>query len=272
MEENKQQKPWFKKWWGVILTVVLFPVMVPYLVWTRTSWHKALKVAITVVCVFIVIASQIGANENKKQALTLVEQAEEHISEGKIIEALEVISQAKELHSNKSENKAYELEEQIEQYSNFDTKNTLMGMPDSDFELLKSGELKTNFVEHEALNEIILAELLAESDNRAIWITEKEEEERIAQELAAAEERKEMIEEQFSAWDGAHHNLTKAIKDSMNDAKSFEHVETVYWDMDDHLIVLETFRGKNAFGGVVKNSVKAKVALDGTVLEIIEQY
>jgi hypothetical protein len=33
-----------------------------------------------------------------------------------------------------------------------------------------------------------------------------------------------------------------------------------------------TFRGKNAFGGVVKNTVKAKVSLDGDVLEIIDQY
>lgn len=104
----------------------------------------------------------------------------------------------------------------------------------------------------------------------------KAEEERKAREAAAAEakrkeERKERIERGFSAWDGSHRGLTKIIKASMNDPKSYEHVETVYWDMDDHLVVKTTFRGKNAFGGVVPNWVKAKVDLDGNVLAIIEQ-
>jgi hypothetical protein len=44
----------------------------------------------------------------------------------------------------------------------------------------------------------------------------------------------------------------------------------VYWDREDHLLVSATFRGKNAFGGLVKNSVTAKVNLDGVVLEIVE--
>ena len=65
--------------------------------------------------------------------------------------------------------------------------------------------------------------------------------------------------------------LTKVIKGSMNDPGSYEHVETVSWDMGDHLVVRTTFRGKNAFGGVVSNWVKAKTDLDGNVLEVIEQ-
>lgn len=83
--------------------------------------------------------------------------------------------------------------------------------------------------------------------------------------------RKERIETSFSAWDGSHRGLTKVIKASMNDPDSYDHVETVYWDKDDYLIVRTTFRGKNAFGGVVKNWVEAKVDLDGNVLAVIEQ-
>lgn len=95
----------------------------------------------------------------------------------------------------------------------------------------------------------------------------KEEAEKKKQEEAAAE-RKEMIKKQFSAWDGAHRNLTRLIQEGMHDPNSFDHVETVYWDMGDHLVVQTTFRGKNA----LKNVVKAKVSLDGDVLEIIDQY
>lgn len=85
-----------------------------------------------------------------------------------------------------------------------------------------------------------------------------------------AEARKKYLQTHFSAWDGSHNGLTTYIKDAMNDPGSYEHVKTVYWDRKDHLIVMTTFRGKNAFGGVVKNSVKAKVDLAGNVLEVME--
>jgi len=90
--------------------------------------------------------------------------------------------------------------------------------------------------------------------------------------LRATKKRRDDIEEQFSAWDGSHRALTKYVKEQMNDPDSFEHVETKYWDMKDHLIVSMTFRGKNAFGGTVKNIVKAKVSLDGKQLTILETY
>jgi hypothetical protein len=83
--------------------------------------------------------------------------------------------------------------------------------------------------------------------------------------------RLERIERGFSAWNGSHIALTRLVKDSMNDPKSFEHVETRYGDRGDYLIVNMQFRGKNAFGGTVLNYVKAKCSLDGQVLEIIEQ-
>lgn len=83
--------------------------------------------------------------------------------------------------------------------------------------------------------------------------------------------RKKRLEGGFSAWDGSHRGLTKVIKEAMNDPKSYEHADTKFWDMGDHLVVTTTYRGKNAFGGVVKNWVKAKTDLDGNVLEIIEE-
>ncbi len=83
--------------------------------------------------------------------------------------------------------------------------------------------------------------------------------------------RQKKIESLFSAWDGSNYELTKTIKKTMNDPNSFEHVETTYLDKGDHLVVKTTFRGKNAFGGVVENWVMAKVNLDGYVIEIILQ-
>lgn len=81
----------------------------------------------------------------------------------------------------------------------------------------------------------------------------------------------EKLEKQFSKWNGSHRNLEEIIKKSMNDPSSFEHVETKYWEQGDHIVVLTTFRGKNAFGGVVTNSIKAKVSLERKILEILER-
>ena len=82
--------------------------------------------------------------------------------------------------------------------------------------------------------------------------------------------RAEKISKQFSAWDGSHLNLTKVIKAGMNDPNSFEHANTTYIDEGDYLLVTETFRGTNAFGGVVPNTITAKVDLDGNVIKIVD--
>jgi hypothetical protein len=84
-------------------------------------------------------------------------------------------------------------------------------------------------------------------------------------------ERQIEVEKQFSSWDGSHPKLTEMIKNAMNDPDSYDHVETIYWDMGDYLIVRTTYRVKNAFGGVVKNFVKAKVDMNGNVLEIVDE-
>lgn len=83
--------------------------------------------------------------------------------------------------------------------------------------------------------------------------------------------RKEQIEKNFSAWDGSHFGLTALIKKTMNNPDSYKHVETVYWDKGDHLVVKTTFRGTNVFGGVVTNWVMAKVDLNGNVIEVLSQ-
>lgn len=86
----------------------------------------------------------------------------------------------------------------------------------------------------------------------------------------AAEARKNQIESQFSPWDGSHLNLKSVIRELMNDPDSFKHYRTDYWDKGDHLIVSTHYGGRNAFGGMVRGFVKAKVGLDGQILQIIE--
>lgn len=84
-------------------------------------------------------------------------------------------------------------------------------------------------------------------------------------------ERQLLIEDQFSAWDGSHPGLEKLIKENMNDPSSYEHVETRYRDDGDYLFIITKFRGNNAFGGKVVNTISAKVDFQGNVIEIVSQ-
>ncbi len=81
-------------------------------------------------------------------------------------------------------------------------------------------------------------------------------------------ERKNKIQMQFSAWDGSHSKLKSLVKDGMNDPSSFDHVNTTYEDKGKYILVQMTFRGKNAFGAKVLNSVTAKVDLAGNILSV----
>ncbi len=83
--------------------------------------------------------------------------------------------------------------------------------------------------------------------------------------------REDAIKAQFSSRSGSHLSLEKEIKESMHNPNSYEHIETKYWDMGDHLIIITKFRGSNAFGGIVSQFVKAKVSIRGGVIEIFER-
>lgn len=78
----------------------------------------------------------------------------------------------------------------------------------------------------------------------------------------------------FSGWDGSYRPLEKHIKASMNDDSSYKHVSTVYHlilNKDPHAIVKTTFRGTNAYGGVVKQTVAARVDLGtGEIIQILD--
>ncbi len=84
-------------------------------------------------------------------------------------------------------------------------------------------------------------------------------------------ERQIKVESQFSSWDGSHRGLTDLIKKSMNDPDSYEHIETRFRDDGDNIFVITKFRGANAFGGKVINTVIARVDFSGNVIEVISQ-
>lgn len=81
----------------------------------------------------------------------------------------------------------------------------------------------------------------------------------------------ELIKKSFSAWDGSHINLVTLLKNNLNDAKSFEHIDTRYREISDStLFVSMDYRAANMFGGLVKKRISAIVSLDGQILKVEE--
>jgi len=254
-------KPWYKQWWGILIILCTWPFTLTYLMWTKTKWHIAIKIAITAFLAIMFMNAAIDSSEMEQKALPLVKEAEVLISEHKVAEALEVLKKAEEVYPHSSSNPAFDLNEQIAQLQSDEfLKETITTMTDGDFELSQNGKLTTRFLENAELNKLFLEKLSESGETRTTFIAENEQ-----------LEKQKVIETQFSAWDGSHIQLTRLIKKSMNDPNSYEHVSTTYSESRDFLIVLTTFRGNNAFGAMVKQSVKAKVGLDGEVIEVLEE-
>lgn len=202
----------------------------------------------------------------KNQADELVEESITAISNNDFEEANKLLNEAEELYQS-SENKAIEIKRMLENANSRSfIKSSLGELSQQEFEELKNETLDATILPNEALNQVLLANMREQSDLRTEYLDEAEE--RREQDRIAA--REEKIEDQFSAWDGSHRKLEKYIKENMHDPDSYEHVETRYSDRGDYLYVITTFRGNNAFGGKVKNSVSARVSLDnGDILEIL---
>lgn len=95
------------------------------------------------------------------------------------------------------------------------------------------------------------------------------EEEAVAA-AAAKAVRTKIIQEQFSGYDGSHRKFERLIKQAMNDPSSYDHVETRYIDNGSYIRVFCTFRGKNAFGGLVKNTKVADFDIAGNFLREVK--
>lgn len=80
------------------------------------------------------------------------------------------------------------------------------------------------------------------------------------------------FEKQFSPYDGAFRPLEKALKDSIGDKDSYEHVSSQFrlvMEASPYALVETTFRANNNQGAKVKNSVTAKVdILSGEIISI----
>ncbi len=61
-----KQKEWYKKWWGIILAVLLLPFFIIWYVWAKSKWSKVVKIAVTAVAVVFVIGVMASSPETQQ--------------------------------------------------------------------------------------------------------------------------------------------------------------------------------------------------------------
>lgn len=226
------------------------------------------------------ISGQTAAEDRKVDKI--VEEASTLIDKGEFESAKAKIEEAKGKYST-SDNNATKLENEIEKSKSLDfAKEQLVELSDDEFSKLQEGTLEKVILTQPKLNKNLIGlmkEQVPERKKIIKEIKEKKAQERIAAELEAERKkqeelnknRKEIIEKQFSAWDGSHPALTRLIKESMNDPDSYDHIETRFRDDGSSIFVITKFRGANAFGGKVINTVSARVDFAGNVIEVVSQ-
>jgi hypothetical protein len=50
---TQQQKEWYKKWWGIVLAVLLLPFFIVWYAWNKSNWNVAIKLGATAFAVFL---------------------------------------------------------------------------------------------------------------------------------------------------------------------------------------------------------------------------
>lgn len=79
---------------------------------------------------------------------------------------------------------------------------------------------------------------------------------------------------QFRSFDGSNILVVRIVKNLMHDPSSFEHINTTVYKTEDKafLDIIMIYRGKNAFGAKVVNTVKARVSLvENKILSIDDE-
>lgn len=241
-----------------------------------TLRKQAMAGSLIIAIILVVLNGQIASGENEiknAEADKSFTKVKAMMLQGKFDSAANLAKTVKNQYADTINNPAALFLVRYDSTNNKEFLNkSLLALSDKEFQNLRSGTFKKVFVQDSVLNASFINTLLASVNQREKLLDERRLEEELAKQKAEYAERQKLIEKQFSVYDGSHRNLEKIIKENMNDEDSYEHIDTRFSDTGDYLIVKTTFSGKNAFNATVKQAIRAKVAIDGTVLsyEVIE--
>lgn len=263
---------------GIISIIIGLFILPPSLkvIEKKIKYTFSTPIKWTVAIAGIVLMSIAVSKSNEKRDKDvdkIVERASQEIDKGNLDTAFILIEDAKKKYSTAINNKAVDLEKDIEKSKSKDyAKEVLVKMTDEEFSKLQNDELNKPFIKNQkTLNKDFYVLLKEISPQRNQFIEEFKVKEEIEKNEEIQRKRKELIDKQFSPYDGSHRGLTRLLKENMNDPDSYEHVQTRFRDEGDNILVITKYRGNNAFGGKVLNDITARVDINGNVIEILDK-
>ena len=199
----------------------------------------------------------------QKEALKLFEEAKQKISENKLDEAKELLN--KSISITKTGNNSEALLNELNKINNTDFFNIAISkMSEKELQESKNDTLVKQYMSNGVLNTTTNKNLNAYVKQNYATITEKRKQAELEKQKQLEAKANEELEKKvaslfYTAYDGSNNQLTKFIKKSMNDPKSYKHDETKYRINKDKktIYVVQSFRGKNGFGALVLNSCSA---------------
>jgi len=93
-EEQKQIKKWYKKWWGILIIIMLLPFVTIWYIWKKTNWNKSVKIILTILIILFVVIVSDSNNKTIEQAKKLESQkiTQEEENNEKNLEILKAIN------------------------------------------------------------------------------------------------------------------------------------------------------------------------------------
>jgi glucan phosphoethanolaminetransferase (alkaline phosphatase superfamily) len=55
--DEASRKSWYKKWWGILIVICIWPYFLIWYAWARSRWSKRIRIAVTVACSLAVLMS-----------------------------------------------------------------------------------------------------------------------------------------------------------------------------------------------------------------------
>ena len=328
MTDTKKVKFYQRTWFLWVMLIFIPPVGIAML-WIQQKYGKRARIVLSVVFgilfMFSVVGGNSGDDDNKEMAE--IETIEENIDSSKpeevatdieLVETIEKIDEVKEevVEEVVELTKEEKFESELTEYLS-DAKGELISIDwEGDYgdgEKYIIIDLKSKNDEEEVavhvskiilmLNEykfnqksdIVVKDISGDVSSN-LSIISLDEERNISVEFESPLYNtvyNQWVESQFSLWDGAHKVLEELIIDSLNDEKSYKHIETRYRVIKteedvteinalfsesgysqtvkiNDLYVITEFSAKNAFNATIKNTAVGVVSYEDNYVTLVD--
>lgn len=67
---NMKSKEWYRKWWGIIIAILILPFFVIWYAWVKSKWSKNMKIGATAVAGLFIIIALASSSSSKPETTT----------------------------------------------------------------------------------------------------------------------------------------------------------------------------------------------------------